>query len=884
MLKLIRRLRYVLRQRSVETNLQEELEFHRALKQHQLEESGVARAQAVQESRRALGNMTLAREDARSIWIGRVLESTWQDTRYGTRALRRNLLFTAAAVLTLALGIGANAAMFSVVNAILLRPLPYEDPDRLMLIWTADAARNIHEGATSYLTFADWRGSNRHFVDLAFWRERAGNITSGGEPERVTGAFASANLLPLLGIAPALGRTFSANEERRRDRVVVLSYRLWQRRFGGDPAAIGQPLEVDGRRLQIIGVMPAGFYFPTKEIQHWEPATLMAAWSPKPAVADRSWGDRHEELWRVVGRLAPGSRVSDAQSEMNAIGRRLSESYPSSDPDFIGFQTEIVPMLQQITGRNLQIALWTLAASVGMVLLIASANVSNLVLARGASRTRELGVRAALGASRRRLAQQLLIEHGLMAGFAGVFGSLAAAAAVRVIAAVAMPGIPRLDEIRIDTAVLVFMVTVSILTGLLFGILPAWRLSADYPVGALQAGPVGGRRGSRVRATLVVVECALAVTLLVGAGLLTRSLLFVGSVNPGFVTDEVLVARVHLPIPESRNWRRQEWDTFAEIARRIESLPAVRRAAAITHFMTLDNPEEAITLEGRPVVADRTDSVLINTEDVTPEFFQTMGVPLLSGRFFTHQEQNAQVAIVNASFAHRFFPGEDAIGKRFKEGGPERKDAWITIVGIVGDMHRHGLETRPVPEFFFPSSEPTMDVVIRTSTDPALLGPAVREAIKSTYAGAILLKVETVEDMFGDLTAQRRLQTWLMTAFALAALVLSVVGIYGVLHFAVAQRGREFGVRIALGASRADLFRLVIGEGMRLPALGVGLGLLAAFAVMRVIDHLLFQVSPTDPMTFVGVAMLLMSVSLMACWIPARRATRIDPITALRCE
>ena len=273
-----------------------------------------------------------------------------------------------------------------------------------------------------------------------------------------------------------------------------------------------------------------------------------------------------------------------------------------------------------------------------------------------------------------------------------------------------------------------------------------------------------------------------------------------------------LVARVHLPIPESRDWRRQEWETFAEIARRIE------------------------------------------------------------------------VAIVNASFAYRFFPGEDAIGKRFKEGGPERKDAWITIVGIVGDMHRHGLETGPVPEFFFPSSEPTMDVVIRTSTDPALLGPAVREAIKSTYAGAILLKVETVEDMFGDLNAQRRLQTWLMTAFALAALVLSVVGIYGVLHFAVAQRRREFGVRIALGASRADLFRLVIGEGMRLPALGVGLGLIGALAVMRVIDHLLFQVSPTDPTTFVSVAMLLMAVSFMACWIPARRATRIDPIAALRCE
>jgi predicted permease len=884
MLKLFRRIQYFVQHRRVDRELAQELELHCAMEAERLERTGLDPAIARAASRRAMGNMTLAREDARHVWVGRVLEGAWQDARFGARALRHNGIFTAVAVLTLALGIAANAAMFSVVNAVLLRPLPYEDPDRLVLIWTADPARNIHEGATSYLTFSDWRSGNRHFVDLAFWRERAGNITSGEEPERVTGAFASANLFPLLGIAPALGRTFSAEEERRREPVVVLSHRLWQRRFGRTPSAIGQSLEIDGRRLQVVGVMPEGFYFPTKEVQHWEPATLMAAWSPKPAVADRSWGNRYAELWRVVGRLEAGTRVSDAQADMNALGHRLSQSYPSSDPDFIGFQTEIVPMLQQVTGRNLQIALWTLAGSVGMVLLIACANVSNLVLARGASRTRELGVRAALGASAARLAQQLLIENGLMTVLAGVLGSLAALAAVRAIAAIAIPGIPRLDEIRIDTAVVVFMVTVSILTGLLFGILPAWRLSTDYPVDVLKAGPTGGRSASRVRATLVVIECALAVILLVGAGLLTRSLLFVRLVNPGFATANVLVARVHLPIPVSRDWRRQEWETFAELTRRIEGLPGVRGAGAITSFMTIDNPEEAITVEGRPVVADRKDSILINTEDVTPEFFPTMGVPLLSGRFFTHQEQNAQVAIVNESFAHRFFPAENPIGKRFKEGGPERKDTWITIVGLVGDMRRHGLETRPVPEFFFPSTEPTMDVVIRTSTDAALLGAAVREAIASTYAGAFLLKVETVDDMFAELTAQRRLQAWLMMAFAFAALVLSVVGIYGILHFAVAQRRREFGVRIALGASRADLFRLVLSQGMRLATLGVGLGLLGAFAMMRVIDHLLFHVSATDPPTFVSVAMLLMAVSLLACWIPARRATCIDPIAALRCE
>lgn len=882
-MKLFRRFNYLLQQRRIERDLLQELELHRAMEAERLERAGIDRATAHRMSVRCMGNVTLAREDARHAWIGHALDRAWQDARYAARSLRRNLFFASVAVLTLALGIAANASMFSVINAILLRPLPYADSDRLILIWTADSARNIHEGATSYLTLTDWRTQNNSLADVAFWRERAGNITGHGEPERVVGALASANLFSLLGVSPVVGRSFTAGEEQAREAVAVLSHRLWQRRFGGAVTAIGQTLEVDGRQLQIIGVMPEGFHFPTKDVQHWEPATLMAGWSSKPAVADRVWANRHAEIWRVVGRLAPGARVSDAQTQTDEIGRRLSEAYPSSDPDFIGYQTEIVPLLQQVTGRNLQVALWTLLASVGMVLLIACANVSNLVLARGASRTRELGVRVALGAGRTRLIQQLLLENGVIAIVAGIVGSAAAAAAVRAIAASTTP-IPRLDEIRVDTTVLLFMVAVSALTGLLFGIVPALKLSSGRPMDVLKEGGADSRPASRARAALVVVECALAVTLLVGAGLLMRSLLLVGSINAGFNTANVLVARVHLPIPVSRDWRRQEWETFAELTRRLDALPGVRSAGAITNLMTFDEPEEAITVEGRPVVPDRKDNVLINTEDVTPEFFRSMGVPLLSGRFFTHEEQNAQIAIVNESFARRFFPGENAVGKRFKEGGPERKDAWITIVGVVGDIHRHGLETGPMPEFFFPSTEPTMDVAIRTNTDPASLGPSIRDAIRSTYASAIVLNMQTVEEIFGDLTAQRRFQAWLMVAFALAALMLSAVGIYAILHFSIAQRQRELGVRIALGATRRDLFWLVVGQGLRLPALGVAAGLIGAFAVTRLIEHLLFQVSPTDPFTFAGVAALLMMVALAASWIPAHRATRIDPIEALRCE
>jgi predicted permease len=882
-LNLLRRLRYLLQFSRNQSELQEELEFHYLEHQRQLMKRGISAADAAGASRRALGNVTLARDDARSVWILPRFESVWQDVRFAARSLRRNAFFATVAVLTLGVGIAANAAIFSVIYAILLRPLPYRAPDRLVLIWVADPARNIHEGATSFLTLTDWRRENKSLSDLAFWQERAGNITGGAEPERVVGALASANLFPLLGVPPLVGRTFTADDERKREAVVVLSYRLWQRRFGGATSALGHMLEVDGRPLQIIGVMPPTFQFPARDVQHWEPATLMSTWSTKPPVAERSWGNRQAELWRVVGRLAPGVEIRDAQTQMDAIGERLARSYPSTDPDFIGYQTELVPLLQQITGRNLQIALWTLLGSVGMVLLIACANVSNLLLARGVSRTRELSVRAALGAGRSRLIQQLLIENSVIACAAGMVGSLAATLAIRTIA-VSAPPIPRLDEVRIDTTVLMFMIVVSVLAGLLFGIVPAWKLSVERPIDGLKEGTTDGRRASRARAALVVVECALTITLLVGAGLLMRSLVLVRSVNAGFDTGNVLVARLHLPIPVSPLWRRQEWDTFAEITRRLEALPGVRGAGAITNLMTVEHPEEAITVEGRPFATDKSSSVLVNTADVTPGFFHSMGVPLLTGRFFTAQEQNARIAIVNESFARRFFPGENAVGKRFKEGGPGAKEEWITVVGVVGDMRRHGLETRPLPEFFFPSTEPTMDVVIRMNTDPRSSSASVRDTIKSIYASAIVLRMQTVDEIFGDLTAQRRLQAWLMAAFAGAALLLSAVGIFGIVHFTVSQRQRELGVRMALGATRRDMFRLVLRQGLRLPAFGAVAGLIGAFAFTRLIEHVLFEVRPTDPITFAAVTVLLMAVALLACWIPARRATRIDPLAALRCE
>ena len=869
MAKLFRRLLYFVRRERHARDLAEEMEFHRS-----------------KVGGPAFGNATLAREDARAVWSWSAVERVWQDVRYGARALRKHPGFTLVAIVTLALGIGANTAMFTVVNSVLLRPLPYANADRLAMVWSADPRRDIREATTSFPTYQDWRKGTRTFEDLAFWRLRAGNL-AGPEPERVLGAFASANLFPLLGVPPALGRTFTADEEQRRDSVVVLSHALWQRRFGGARDVVGRSLDIDGRRLQIVGVMPAGFYFPIKDVEHWEPATIQGAFQAKPVLNDRSWTNRQATLWNVVGRLKPGASASDAQSDLSVIGRRLAEQYPIADPDFPGFGVEVVPLLVQITGRKLQLSLWILLGAVGCVLLIACANVANLLLARGTARRRELAVRSALGAGRLRLVRQLLIENLMLAAAGGIAGTAAGVAAIRALSASATPGVPRLDEITIDLPVLVFTAAVSMTAGLLFGIVPAWKLSTGDPGDAMKdeaRSATAGARVTRFRDLLVIAECTLAVALLAGAGLLVRSLVLVDSVNPGFNTSRVLLVRVNLPLPMSAEWRRQEWQTYARLHERISSVPGATHAGAITNFSIARPAEEAITVEGRTTPTDAQPNSLVHTEDVTPGFFEAIGVPLLGGRFFTSAEQNASVAVVNAAFAERFFPNENAVGRRFKEGGPDGKGVWNTIVGVAGNMRRQGLEREPVPEFFFPSSEPTMDIAVRTAGDPSALAVPVREAIRSVYPGTVVIRVTTADQLVGGFSGQRRFQTWLLALFALAALALSAVGVYGVTHFTVAQRTHELGIRLALGASRRDVLRLILRESMRLPAIGLAIGLLAAVGVTRVLAHLVFEVSTTDPLTYAGVGALLTLVALVACWLPARRAMRLDPLDALRHE
>jgi predicted permease len=595
----------------------------------------------------------------------------------------------------------------------------------------------------------------------------------------------------------------------------------------------------------------------------------------------RTWDNRYNDLWRVVGRLRPRVDVRDAQAEMTAIGRQLTDAYPSPSPDFVGFDVEVVPMLVQVTGRNLQLALWVLLGAVGFVLLIACANVANLLLARGVTREREFSVRAALGASRGRLLRQLVLENGLLGVAAGAVAVGVAAAGIRLLAHSATPGIPRLDEIALDGRVLAFAASISIVSSVIFGTVPAWRLSSGRAADVLrQSGAItGAPPAQRLRRLLVVGECALAVMLLAGAGLLIRSLSIVRSVDPGFDTTRTLFVRVNLPLPMSPQWRRQEWEMFRDIETRVAAIPGVERVGSIQNFLNTANPEEAITIEGQ---AAPTSDTLLTVTDTTPGFFEAMGVPLVAGRFFTAQEQNATVAIVNQSFAQRFFGGQNPVGKRFKEGVPEPKAAWYTIVGVVGDMRRQGLEREPLPEYYYCSSEPTMDIAVRTRGNPSALTPAVREAIRFVYRNAVILSAATVEETLGDLGAQRRFQTWLLSLFAAIALALAAIGTYGVVHFAVAQRTQEIGIRMALGARGFDVARLVISHGVALPIAGTTAGLIGALFLTRVMRHLLFHVSPFDPGTFGAVAALLIAITVPACLIPARRALRIDPLVALR--
>jgi len=807
------------------------------------------------------------------------METVLQDLRYAIRASLKKPAFIAIVVLALAIGIGANTAIFSVVNAILLRPLPYKNPDRISMVWMDNRKLAVEQDWHSYPNYVDYRDQSTTFEDIAAFNDRSFNLTGTGEPVRVIGAWSTANLFPVLGVEPIQGRTFTVEEEEPgKDLVAVISYGLWQRRFGGDPNLVGQPVSLNGVDRTVVGIMPAGFAFPLKETDVWVPL----------AVSPRGKQARSSFSLKAVGRLKPGVTMQQARADMGAIADHLVEQFPQI---MESYGVNLVPLHEQVTGK-VRTALLLLLAVVAFVLLIACANVANLLLARAASREREIAIRTALGASRRRIVRQLLTESLLLAVVGGGLGLLLALWGLHALVAISPANTPRLDQIGIDGKVLAFTLTVSLLTGVVFGLVPALQASKPDLNESLKEGgrgSSGGVRGRRIRSLLVVAEIALSLVVLICAGLLIKSFIHLQKFDMGFNPNNLLTMRVQLPGTKYRE-PAQLVNFFQQVFQRMENVPGVQSVGAISDIFLSDTPSSTnFTIEGRPLTTGA-DSIEVPLDAVTTNYFKVMGIPLLKGRVFDERDRmdSLPVAIINDTFAKRFFEGEDPIGKRYCYGQPDGdKTRWLTIVGIVGDMRRTGFDKAVRPETFLAQDQDpdnALTIVARTTGDPASFADALRSEVWAVDKDQSVFNIKTMDATLVEMTAQRRFNTLLLGIFAAVAMILAAVGIYGVMSYSVTQRLHELGIRIALGASARDVLRLVVGQAMRLALIGIGAGLIAAFLFTHLMASLLYGVSATDPATFLLISSLLTGVSLVASFVPARRAMKVDPMVALRYE
>jgi putative ABC transport system permease protein len=882
---------------NVDADVDDELRFHLDMRQRDYEARGLPPAEARRAARERFGDPARVEQQLRTHDHGRerrkhrreVMSDVLRDLRYALRGLRRAPGFTLVAALTLALGIGATTAIFSVVNAVILRPLPYPAADRVVMVWMDNRSQNIHEDIHSYPNFADLRAQSRAFGRLAAYRPSGYNLTGGCvegatgggacEPQRVTAVLSTADLFDVLGVAPLLGRHYVADEETEgKDAVAVISHRLWTTQFGGAPGVVGRTVRLNGRERTVIGVMPKGFAFPSADTDVWVP---LAA----PAQARAARGS----YWLyIVGRLAPGATLDRARSDLGTIWTRLVREYPASFQDY---GLNLVPLPEQIVGKSLRTALWVMLGAVGAVLLIGCANVANLLLSRAAARSREVSVRLALGAGRRRLVRQLLTESVALAALGGVLGVALASAGLRVLTRLAPADIPRLDEVRVDGPVLGVALAVVVGVGLLFGLAPALQSSRPDLAGTLREGGrggTGGRRGNRTRHLLVGAQVALVLVLLSAAGLLTRSFVELQRVSLGFRPDHLLTMRVSLPAAKYQQdaQRLAFWDGLVGLLRAVPGVQSVGATSSI--FLSQTPNSGTFTVEGRAPRPEE-QGLETPTDAVTPDYFRVMGVPLVRGRAFTAQDgpNAAPVAIVNANFARRFWPNVDPVGRRFKFGGPQSQAPWMTVVGVVADMRRTGFDAPVRYETFLPlaqSGDGALTLVVRTAGEPAAVSSAARAAVRSVDPDQAVFEMRTMDQLLGEQTAQRRFSMTLLGTFAALALLLGVVGVYGVTSYVVAQRSREVGLRVALGAPPAQLVRMVVRQGMTVAAVGIGLGLAGALGVARLMTRLLYQVSPADAATLVGATAVLALATLLANWIPARRAARVDPLVALRSD
>jgi putative ABC transport system permease protein len=805
-----------------------------------------------------------------------MIANLWQDLRYGARMLSKNPGFTLIAVATLALGIGANTAIFSVVNAVLIRAFPYSDADRLAIVWET---RRGEVNTVSPANFFDWQEQNKVFEGMAAYADTRVNLAGDIEPEEIPAQRSTANLFSILGVNTLLGRTFSAEDGKPgQNKVAVISFALWQRRFGGDPRVIGRNINLDAVDYTLIGVLPPDVKWHVRKFSLTDqPAEL---WVPSITNEMREHRGR---FIGVVARLKPGVTLAQARAEMSAIAGRLAEQYKRFNT---GFGADVVPLRQQFTGE-IRLALLALMGAVGFVLLIACANVANLLLARAATRRKEIAVRAAMGASRGRVVRQLLTESLLLSLIGGAAGVLLARRLAAALVSLSPPELGDFQNVEISAPSLAFTFVVALLTGVIFGLVPAFEASNVKLNDTLkEAGRslAGSARNRRLRATLVVAEIALAIVLLAGAGVLTRSFLRLQGVGVGFNARNVLTMQVTLP--DARYDKDAKIvNFFTQAIERMQALPGVEAAGAINHtpFLGLGT-QDGFSVEGRPKLAPDQPPYTTGICVTDQNFFRVLQIPLKRGRLFTEQEvkEKRNVVVINEALARKYFPNEDPLGQRLSSWtGPNE------IIGVVGDAKHKDLDKETGPMSYWPMAQVPynhMTFALRTRGDAAAVAAAARKVIQTLDPQQSVGDVYTLESLVGDSIAAQRFNALLFSVFGVVALLLSAGGIYGVMSYTVAQRAGEIGVRVALGARSRDVLKLVILQGMKLVLAGVTLGLLAAFGLTRLLRKLLFEVSATDPSMFVSVAALLAAVALLACYIPARRATRVDPLIALRYE
>jgi putative ABC transport system permease protein len=820
------------------------------------------------------------------------MEIILQDIRYGVRSLIKTPSFTTIAVIVLALGIGANTAIFTVVNAVLLRPLPYPDSNQIVMLWETNPRFQIGVDTLPVTpgNFIDWREQPTSFEYVSALGVGRWSLTGAGEPERISGASVSPNFFRLMGTEPKLGRAFRDDEEKPgAGKVVVISDPLWRNRFGGELDVIGKTMTLDGDSYTIVGVAPEGFQFPrANELPYFVGvATQTDLWRPMVLGDDFINKSRANHQLCVMAKLKSGMSREKAQTEMTAISERLEQTYPDSDQ---GIGAKVVPLDEQVVG-SVKAALWVLMGAVALVLLIACANVANLTLARSSSRQKEVAIRTALGASRGRIVRQMLTEAMLLSLTAAGAGLVLSLWGVKALLSLTHDKLPRSYEVIVDWRVLAFAVAIALLTSVLFGLTPAMRASKINLSESLKEGSRAlsdGRRSNRVRSAMAVSEVALSLMLLIGAGLMIKSLAGLLKVNPGFKPDNTLTMQIAL-LGSKYPSANQQLAFFQDFTHRVEALPGVQAVGLISSAPLSGGVYAGgFSIEGR-AAASGTDDLVADRRMISPGYFNTLGIQLLRGRSFTDRDDQTSpgVVIVSESWARRFLPNEDPIDKRIKLGGRDSTRPWLSVVGIAGDVRDTRLESEARPCVYIPYPQFTsssMTLVMRGASDPKLLIPAIREEVWAIDKDQPVTDVKTMDQYVAASVSPRRFNATLLAIFAGLALVLASVGIYGVMAYSVTQRTHEIGIRMALGAQSSHVIKLVVGRGMALVFTGVAIGLGGAIASTRVMTSLLYGVSATDPMTFAGVSLLLVAISLLASYIPARRAMKVDPMIALRCE